>query len=224
MTQSAFLISEIEQLRQRGLEFKRPQQIVDHFERLVADYFGAPFAVATDCCTHAIELVLRYLDCRERLILPRHTYMSVPMILDKVDIDYQLQQINWYSTYDVIPGLLIDAATLWQRDSYQPGTYMCLSFQYKKHLAIGRGGMILLDNHAAYERLRRMRHDGRNPDVDQWDDNVCELGYHYNMTPEYAARGIMIFEELRDVPWQAWNWSQYRDLAEFPIFKDRIVC
>ena len=29
------------------------------FEKRVADFFGSPYAVATDCCTHAIELCLR---------------------------------------------------------------------------------------------------------------------------------------------------------------------
>jgi dTDP-4-amino-4,6-dideoxygalactose transaminase len=29
--------------------------IVDKFEKLVANFYGAPYAVAVDCCTHAIE-------------------------------------------------------------------------------------------------------------------------------------------------------------------------
>ena len=33
---------------------------VAEFEEKVADFFGAPYAVAVDCCTHAIELCLRY--------------------------------------------------------------------------------------------------------------------------------------------------------------------
>ena len=32
-----------------------------------------------------------------------------------------------------------------------PGTHMVLSFQFQKHLKIGRGGMILTDNKEAYE-------------------------------------------------------------------------
>lgn len=32
------------------------------------------------------------------------------------------------------------------KNSYIPNTYMCLSFQFQKHLSLGRGGMILLDN------------------------------------------------------------------------------
>ena len=33
--------------------------VVDEFESALADWWGAPYAVATDCCTHAIELCLR---------------------------------------------------------------------------------------------------------------------------------------------------------------------
>jgi len=34
--------------------------VVEQFEQEVAKFFGAPYAVATDSCTHAIELCLRY--------------------------------------------------------------------------------------------------------------------------------------------------------------------
>ena len=33
---------------------------VTKFEDKIGSYFAAPYAVATDCCTHAIELCLRY--------------------------------------------------------------------------------------------------------------------------------------------------------------------
>ena len=32
---------------------------VRQFEEQIADFYGAPYAVATDSCTHAIELCLR---------------------------------------------------------------------------------------------------------------------------------------------------------------------
>ena len=32
---------------------------VKEFEQQIAKFYGAPYAVATDCCTHAIELCLR---------------------------------------------------------------------------------------------------------------------------------------------------------------------
>ena len=32
---------------------------VIEFENRIADFYGSPYAVAIDCCTHALELVLR---------------------------------------------------------------------------------------------------------------------------------------------------------------------
>ena len=34
-------------------------EIVKKFEDKIAEFFGAPFGVAVDCCTHGIELCLR---------------------------------------------------------------------------------------------------------------------------------------------------------------------
>ena len=33
---------------------------IDEFEDKIAHFFGSPYAVAVDSCTHAIELCLRY--------------------------------------------------------------------------------------------------------------------------------------------------------------------
>ena len=52
------------------------------FEEEVAKFFGAPYAVAVDCCTHGIELCLRYTEA-EKIIVPIRTYLSVPMLADK---------------------------------------------------------------------------------------------------------------------------------------------
>ena len=33
---------------------------ISEFEKALAKYTGAPYAIMTDCCTHAIEMCLRY--------------------------------------------------------------------------------------------------------------------------------------------------------------------
>ena len=35
-------------------------EVVNKFENKIAEFFGAPYAVAVDCCTHGIELCLRH--------------------------------------------------------------------------------------------------------------------------------------------------------------------
>lgn len=200
-------------------EHGEPWKTVAAFERCIAVFFGAKHAVATDCCTHAMELVLRDLDWHVHITLPSHTYMSVPMMLDKLHIPYGLSTQHWHETYDIVPGYLLDAATLWRAGSYVPGTVMCLSFQFRKHLSLGRGGMILLDDADQAQRLRRMCHDGRSPDLTQWQQDITELGYHYYMTPEIAALGLLLFEQRHDAEYRAWSWQDYRDLRELSYFR-----
>ena len=40
-------------------------EIINSFEKKVAEFFGAPYAVATDSCTHGIELCLRYTGAKK---------------------------------------------------------------------------------------------------------------------------------------------------------------
>jgi dTDP-4-amino-4,6-dideoxygalactose transaminase len=48
------------------------------FEQELAEFTGAPYAIMTDCCTHAIELCLRYDRVQECEFTP-YTYLSIPM-------------------------------------------------------------------------------------------------------------------------------------------------
>ena len=41
---------------------------------------------------------------------------------------------------------------------------MCL-FQFRKHLNLGRGGVILLTNYSDYLELKKMTYDGRVPNI-----------------------------------------------------------
>jgi dTDP-4-amino-4,6-dideoxygalactose transaminase len=59
--------------------------IIDQFEKKIADYFGAPYAVAVDCCTHGIELSLRYTKA-ESIEVPKRTYLSIPFLSKKLGI------------------------------------------------------------------------------------------------------------------------------------------
>ena len=67
---------------------------------------------------------------------------------------------------------------------------MNISFQFKKHLSLGRGGIILTDNKNAAIELKKMSYDGRLPDIPWRDQNINSMGYHYYMTPETAELGL----------------------------------
>ena len=118
-------------------------KVIADFEKEIAKFFGAPHAVAVDCCTHGIELCLRHKNVQS-ILVPKHTYLSVPMLSNKLGIEMQWTEEKWQDYYYLTEDV-IDAAVLWRQDSYVPGTYMCVSFQFRKHLSLGRGGIILFD-------------------------------------------------------------------------------
>ena len=49
-----FQRTEPEILLERGYKWDDPREIIDLFERKVAEYWGAPYAVSVDCCSHSI--------------------------------------------------------------------------------------------------------------------------------------------------------------------------
>jgi dTDP-4-amino-4,6-dideoxygalactose transaminase len=190
---------------------------ITQFENIIAEYYGAKYAVATDCCTHAIELCLRLQDIKTSGS-PKHTYVSVPMTLKKLNIDWQWKDEQWQDYYYLSNTNIIDAAVLWKEQSYISGTNMCLSFQFRKHLGLGRGGMILLDNKEDRDQLVRMSYDGRDRDVLWAEQKIYTMGYHYYMTPETAAAGIEKFNKVKDIAPRTVDYTDYPDLSLLPIF------
>jgi dTDP-4-amino-4,6-dideoxygalactose transaminase len=190
---------------------------ITQFENIIAEYYGAKYAVATDCCTHAIELCLRLQDIKTSGS-PKHTYVSVPMTLKKLNIDWQWKDEQWQDYYYLSNTNIIDAAVLWKEQSYIAGTQMCLSFQFRKHLGLGRGGMILLDNKEDRDQLVRMSYDGRDRDVLWAEQKIYTMGYHYYMTPETASDGIEKFNKVKDIAPRTVDYTDYPDLSLLPIF------
>lgn len=194
-------------------------EIVSDFESKIADFFGSPYAVATDCCTHAIELCLRYKNANN-LTIPTHTYLSIPMTAIKLNLNWSWND-SWWEEYYHIGDNIFDAATMWRKNSYIPGSFMCVSFQYRKHLSLGRGGMILLDDINAKHTLTKLSYDGRTRDTKWPDQKIETIGYHYYMTPETAQLGLDKFDYAAiNIP-KIWNANDYPDLRIMPVFKDR---
>ncbi len=192
--------------------------IVSEFESKVAEYFGSAYAVATDSCTHGIELCLRY-EKHTEVTVPTRTYVSVPNLASKLNIKLLWDDKEWKDYYYLGDTNIIDAAVLWKENSYIPGTYMCLSFQFQKHLSLGRGGMILLDNKESADILKKMSYDGRIPGVPWRDQDIDTIGYHYYMTPETAQLGLdKLPEAIAKTPRQ-WEWTDWPDLRNMKVFK-----
>lgn len=191
--------------------------VVTEFEKKVAEYFGSPFAIAVDSCTHGVELCLR-LTGADHIRVPKRTYLSIPFLADKLWIDRFWKDEEWIDYY-YLTSTVIDAAVLWKPNSYIPNTFMSLSFQYQKHLSLGRGGMILCDNPYDAEELKKMSYDGRLPGIPWRDQNISSIGYHYYMTPETAQLGINKLNEAINTTPRQWVVNDWPDLTEMNIFK-----
>ena len=184
--------------------------IVDEFERQIADFFGAPYAVSTDCCTHAIELCLRYKNVTQ-VTVPKQTYLSVPMTAKKIGATVSWIDSRWEEYYNLHSNIY-DAAVLWRRNSYVKDSYMCLSFQYRKHLSLGRGGAILLSNKQERDDLIKLGYDGRHRDAQWAEQDINSTGYNYYMTPETAQLGLdKLPDAITSTP-KFWTYKDYPNI------------
>lgn len=193
-------------------------QKVTEFEERIAEFFGAPYAVAVDSCTHGVELCLRYKQSK-KMVVPTRTYLSIAFLAKKLGIPLEWSSEEWTDYYE-IADKIYDAAVLWKRDSYVPGTMMSLSFQFQKHLSLGRGGMILLDDKESHDALIHMSYDGRDRDTPWRDQNIKTYGYHYYMTPETALLGIERLEDAINRKPKQWVISDWPDISLMEVFRN----
>ena len=191
---------------------------IKEFEDSIAKFFGAPYGVAVDCCTHGIELCLRRQNVKS-ITVPKRTYLSIPFLSKKLNIELKWKDENWEDYYYIGDTNIIDAAVLWKKNSYISNTFMCVSFQFKKHLALGRGGIILTDNKREAIELKKMTYDGRDPNIPWRQQNIKSIGYHYYMTPETAKNGLNKLPKAIKTPPKKWKVNDWPDLTKMDIFK-----
>ena len=191
--------------------------IIEEFEQALAKWWGAPYAVATDCCTHSIELCLREASF-DWIDIPTHTYISVPMTAMKLGINWRWNHEKWQDYYCVGNTNIIDSAVYWKQEGYLSNTLQCLSFQFRKPLNLGRGGAILTDSKKKYERLKRMSYDGRINNNPWAEQDITSIGYHYYMTPETAKLGLQKLPDAWRRHTKTWTWQDYPYLPKFKVF------
>ena len=197
-----------------------PYKIVKMFEEEIADYTGSPYAISVDSCTNALFLCCKYLKVKE-VEIPSKTYLSVPqsIINSGGEVVFNPSLNGWKGIYQLSPYPIYDAAKRFTSEMYIPGSLMCISFHIKKHLKIGKGGMILTDNSEAVEWLKMARYEGRSEKL-YHDDNISEMGWNMYMTPQEAAHGLAL---MQNISWENPDLDEdngYRDLREFKLFKD----
>ena len=185
--------------------------VLFEFESALATYTGAPYAVVTDGCTHALELCLRY-DQVESVGLTPYTYISIPQLLNQLDIGYYYlnePEQTWIGEYQLVDTRIWDSARRLEPNMYRRKQLQCLSFGNGKPLELGKCGAILTDSVGAYETLSRMRSDGRDLRIAPWQNQkTFGQGYHYCPTLETCALGLEKLPLVEQEP----KYHQYPDL------------
>jgi UDP-4-amino-4,6-dideoxy-L-N-acetyl-beta-L-altrosamine transaminase len=193
-----------------------PYLIVRQFEEELCNYTGAKYAVCVDSCTNALFLCCKYLKV-DSVTIPRRTYLSVPQAIINAGGKVILEDIKWNGQYQLKPYPIFDSALRFTSNMFVPGTYMCLSFHYKKHLPLGKGGAILTDDYDAYCWYKKIRYEGRS-EISYWNDTINEVGYNMYMTPYEAAIGLSLMQNLKMFNKDISEEDDYRKLDDFLSF------
>jgi len=203
-----------------------PYHIIRMFEETVAEYCGAPYAMAVDNATNALFLCMKYLKVEnQELTIPARTFMSVPCAIiqagNKVAFDKNHSAINGKKLrgqYKLEPTPIWDSALTFTKGMYVAGQFQCLSFSGPhKFLKLGKGGMILMDNKDAYEWFKRATYFGRRH-TSHLEEKFDMLGWNYYMLPEIAARGGVLMQGIKDHNDDL--EIEYQDLSQYSVYTE----
>lgn len=197
-----------------------PYDIVDGFEKAIAEYAGSKYACAVDSCTNALLLCCDYFKVDE-VTIPHKTYVSVPQVIikagGKVKFDYRRWQEK--GEYKLKPYPIWDSARLCTSGMHRKGEFECISLHWGKTFNLGQGGVILHDDPEAQEWFKKARWDARTAGVAPAEDEIEFIGWHCPMSPRDAADALTRLHFLpkhnKPLPVE----KGYADLSKFKVFK-----
>ena len=206
---------------------KTVYDVTNEFEKRLADYTGAPYAVTLDNQSNGLFLALMYEKVGGTTItIPERTYPSVPCEIihagAKVAFD-AVEGTTLKGAYQLKPSRVWDSALRFTADMYLPNTYMCISFTGPyKHFKLSKGGAILTDDYQAYLWFKRARYSGRR-ECSYHDDHFDMLGWNFYMMPELATRGLLLMNQFYNPDGSKKHNADlelpYPNLSKFPIYK-----
>lgn len=206
------------------LQFNNNNDFILLFEQKLCEFTGAKFCVLTDSCSNALFLSLKYFKEKNnisnmKIEMPNRTYISVYNSVFNAGFSPILTDIKWEENYELSNTKIYDCAVGFKKNMYKPNTFMCLSFQQKKALKIGKGGAILLDDEEAYTYLKRLCWDGRDSSIPLKHDKPLNVGFHMNMIPDDAAKGVLLLNQLtnEEIDKNLLSYKNYVELSNFLI-------
>ena len=195
-----------------------PYEINNELEKQLCEYTGAPYCIVVDSGTSAITLscVIHNVDEAE---VPINTYISVPFAIIHGGGKPKFIDLEWEGMYQFKPYPIWDCALRLKRGMYIPKTHMILSFSTRKQLPIGKGGAILLDSEEEYNRLKRLRYNGRPETTYHDTDDITEISFNMVLHPILASIGVEMMKTFPDNPPDISNSVNGLDLTKFSVFK-----
>ena len=214
---------ELDQVRELGYDWKDPWDVVEMFEQEVANFAGCKYGIAIDNCTDGLFLCLKYVNAEGEIVIPARTYCSVPMVIIQNGCKVKFVDYEWSGIYRLEPTNVYDGAVRWTEGMYEAGDgYQVVSFQLKKRIPIGKGGMILTNDKDAVEWFKMMRYEGRHNEVPYTEDEFGLIGYNMYMTPEDAARGLILMKHTPKENEDSGGSHNCIDLSTQNIFKNKV--
>ena len=204
-----------------------PYTAVEEFERELAAYTGAPYAVSCTSCTVALQMALMWFKTQKNnpevaVSIPRRTYVGVGHAVVNSGHKIRFRDEDWSGAYRLAPYPVIDSARWIYKRMYVPGTIMALSFHWTKQLSVGSGGALILNDPIMTDWLRRVRFDGRQAGVAPRDDIFDVPGLHCYMSPMTAAEALTRLAVLPAQNDPLPN-SDYADLSLSPYFQSHQI-
>jgi len=206
-----------------------PHEITKEFERMLAEYTGAPYVLTFDNASSAIYLALCHENIKGKVIsMPERTYPSAACEVINAGGEINFKKVDGTTlkgAYQFEPTRVWDSALYFSADMYIPNSLMCVSFTGAyKTFKLSKGGAILLDDKDAYEWLKRARNSGRG-ECSYHVDSFTMLGKNSYLMPEIAARGILLMQQFYNLDGsKKYNAPQelpYPNLSQFPIYHRR---
>lgn len=200
-------------------------RVVKQFEEEVAEYGGAKYSSAISSNTNGIFLSLELLKYKgllkegDTIEIPKQTYMSVPMSILNSRLKVKFNDEKWSGAYRLKPTNIYDSAVRFTKDMYVKDSLYVVSFQYRKGISIGRGGMVLTDSKEDCDMLHKLCFNGRANGVSQADDKYTIRGWNMYFLPEQATRGLTLMTLLPEKNKDIGSWQDYPDLSLQEIFK-----
>ena len=184
---------------------KRKDKDTEDFEKALADYTGAKYAITLDNLSNGLFLALYYEHYVNKSIktdtitIPNRTYPSVPCEIIHAGLKVGWKPVDGETltgAYNLTNSNVYDSALTFTADMYIPKSHMCVSFTGPyKHFKLSKGGAILTDSVKAYRWFKRARYSGRR-EVSYFEDNFDMIGWNFYMMPELAARGLLLMGQF----------------------------